>query len=150
MANRFPVKLDATHCLPSIKSVFMPAQLNLLLLVTTSYHQLLLVTITYYQLLLLTIGNYWLISNLVTLSAERKVRFHASSAEFVTRLAFLMHSLSLWTLQYYSKAGALFKLLWPLCLVSLLSRPLCKAINQGASRKMASQEHWQLRSRQEL
>ena len=48
--------------------------------------------------------------NLVPLSGhQRKVRFQASSAEFVTMLVFVLHSLSLWTLQYYSKASTLLK-----------------------------------------
>ena len=76
------------------------------------------VVVCYYFLLFVDI--------MVPLSAVPKVRFQASSAQFVTMLAFLVNSLSLWTLQYYSMADALFKL-WPLCLVSL-SRPVCKAI----------------------
>ena len=74
------------------------------------------VVVCYYFLLFVDI--------MVPLSAVPKVRFQASSAQFVTMLAFLVNSLSLWTLQYYSMADALFKL-WPLCLVSL-SHPVCK------------------------
>ena len=97
------------------------------------------VVVCYYFLLFVDI--------MVPLSAVPSVRFQASSAQFVTMLAFLVNSLSLWTLQYYSKANALFKL-WPLCLVSL-SHPVCKEPSR-VQKEMASQKHWQPGLRQEL